>query len=157
MSGRELTEIAEEAIAGYVDEFPVKRPVELTVSLAQNSIPADMHARIPDTIRRHFTFRLNDLDHEKRLSLREGRISFAIAFNAVIAVIFVLFFAPLLEDTVFILIGGLVTILNWVTIWDTYEYFVYDYRHLTRKQKIYRKITGMDIQVRGRSAEREVP
>ncbi|MDI6719829.1 MAG: hypothetical protein QMD46_09495 [Methanomicrobiales archaeon] len=44
-----------------------------------------------------------------------------------------------------------------VTIWDTYEYFVYDYRHLTSKQKIYRKITGMDIQVRGRITERGVP
>ncbi|MDI6719830.1 MAG: hypothetical protein QMD46_09500 [Methanomicrobiales archaeon] len=110
MPGRELTEIAEEPIAGYVDEFLVKRPVELTISLAKDSIPADALARISDTIRRHFTFRLNDLDHEKRLSRREGRISFTIAvFNAVIAVIFVLFFAPFLEDTVFILLGGPVT------------------------------------------------
>jgi hypothetical protein len=155
---RELTEVAEETIAGYVDEFPLKRPIDLVISLPPDSLATDGFDRIPDAIRRHFTFRLNDLDHEKRLSLREGRISFALAiFNVAIAVLFVLFFSPLLEDPVFLLLGGLVTILNWVTLWDTYEYFVYDYRQLVRKEKIYRKITAMDIRASGRDAERKTP
>ena len=72
---RELTELAEETIAGYVDEFIVKRPVVLTVSLPRDSVTPEVLALIPDTIRRHFAFRLNDLDHEKRLSLSEGEIS----------------------------------------------------------------------------------
>ena len=62
--------------------FHRKKPVELTVSLSQESITPDLLALIPDTIRRHFSFRLNDLDHEKRLSLSEGEISIIIAaFN----------------------------------------------------------------------------
>ncbi len=150
---KELTELAEETIAGYVDEFTVRRPVELTVSLPQASVTGDLLARIPDTIRRHFAFRLNDLDHEKRLSLSEGEISIIIAaFNATVAILFVFYLDLDFENPVVLLLGGLITILNWVTVWHTYEYFMYEYRQLRRKRRIYRKITGMKIQVRVRDA-----
>jgi len=43
------------------------------------------------------------------------------------------------------MLAGLVTILNWVTIWDTYEYIVYDYRRELQKYLIYRKLTEIDI------------
>lgn len=154
MPERELTELAEETIAGYVDEFIVKRPVGLTVSLPQDSITPEVLALIPDTIRRHFAFRLNDLDHEKRLSLSEGEISIGIAaFNAVIVILFV-FFLPLdFENPVVLLLGGLITILNWVTVWHTYEYFMYEYRSLRRKRRIYRKIAGMEIRARPLDAD----
>jgi hypothetical protein len=151
LPARELSELGEETIATYVNEFPKKKPVGLTVTLAQESITPDLLALIPDTIRRHFTFRLNDLDHEKRLSLSEGRISFTIAvFNGFIAVLYVLLLSPYFDNPVVLLLGGLVTILNWVTVWDTYEYFAYDYRQLRRKKIIYRKIADMDIRIGGR-------
>jgi len=85
-----------------------------------------------------------------RVSRREGRISLALAaFNAAVAIIFVTLFSGYIESemTILILFGGLVTILNWVTIWDTYEYFVYDYRRELRKRRIYRKLAGIDIGV----------
>jgi len=155
---RELTELAEETIAGYVDEFTVRRPVELTVSLPQASVIADVLALIPDTIRRHFAFRLNDLDHEKRLSLSEGEISIIIAaFNATIAILFVFYLNLDFENPVVLLLAGLITILNWVTVWHTYEYFMYEYRQLRRKQRIYRKIAGMKIRARVRDAEPGAP
>lgn len=158
LPGRELSELAEETIAGYVDEYIVKRPVRLTVSLAKESVATDMIALIPDTIRRHFTFRLNDLDHEKRLSLSEGKISIAIAaFNAAVAILFVMLLNPDFENPVVFLLGGLITILNWVTVWHTYEYFVYEYRSLRRKRRIYRKIAGMEIRVIARVTEPGVP
>lgn len=46
-----------------------------------------------------------------------------------------------------VLLTGLVTTLNWVTIWDTYEYFVYDYRREIRKRRIYQKLAGIGIRV----------
>jgi hypothetical protein len=148
---RELTELAEETIAGYVDEFRIPRPVNLTVSLAGDSVAPEVLALIPDAIRRHFAFRLNEIDHEKRLSMSEGKISIGIAiFNATIAILFVFFLNLDFENPVVLLLGGLITILNWVTIWHTYEYFVYEYRSLRRKGRIYRKIASMDIRVRSR-------
>jgi hypothetical protein len=35
------------------------------------------------------------------------------------------------EPFYLLILFGLVMILNWVTIWDTYEYFVYEYRKQT--------------------------
>jgi hypothetical protein len=155
---RELTELAEETIAGYVDEFIVKRPVVLTVALPRDTATPEVLARIPDTIRRHFSFRLNDLDHEKRLSLSEGEISIILAgFNAAVAILFLFFLDLDFENPVVLLLGGLITILNWVTIWHTYEYFVYEYRSLRRKRRIYNKIAGMEIRARARDAEPGVP
>lgn len=155
---REISELAEETIAGYVDEFRITRPVKLTVSLGGDTVAPDVLALVPDTIRRHFAFRLNDLDHEKRLSLSEGKISIGIAvFNGIVAILFVFFLNLDFENPVVLLIGGLVTILNWVTIWHTYEYFVYEYRSLRRKRRVYRKIAGMDIRVTGRETEPVTP
>ncbi|RXE56755.1 hypothetical protein ABH15_00845 [Methanoculleus taiwanensis] len=145
---RELTEFAEEYIFGYLRECRLQNLAGLNISLPQDQVSPEMQMLLPDTIRRQYLFRLSDLDHETRLSLREGRISLAIAvFNATIAVLFFSIFASYLESLVVILLGGLITILNWVTIWNTYEYFVYDYRHLMHRRRIYRKVPALEIKV----------
>lgn len=146
----ELTEFAEGIIAGYVDEFPLARPIDLTVCLPRERITPDMRRLLPAAIRRHFGFRIGDLDHDKRLSWREGKISLINAIvNAVIAILFVMVFARYLESSLIVLLGGLITILNWVTIWHTYEHFAYDYRQMARRMKIYKKISDMAIRIEG--------
>ncbi|WP_342770669.1 MULTISPECIES: hypothetical protein, partial [unclassified Methanoculleus] len=98
----------------------------------------------------HFSFRIADLDDDRRVSLREGRISLVLAaFNAGVAILFVVVFAGYLDGPVAILLTGMITILNWVTAWDTYEYFIYNYRREIRKHRIYQKLAGIDIQVEG--------
>jgi hypothetical protein len=147
---RELTEFAEEYIAGYLEEYRLKNLSGLIINLPQDQLSPELSSLLPDTIRRQFTSRLQDLNHEARLSLREGRISLGIAaFNAAIGVLFILLFADRLDSPVFLLLGGLITILNWVTIWGTYEHFAYDYRNLKRRQRIYRTIAGMEIRITG--------
>jgi hypothetical protein len=44
-------------------------------------------------------------------------------------------------------------IANWVTFWATIELFIYDYRNLYRKIRIYRKISRIPITVRGYAGE----
>ncbi len=147
---RELTEFAEEFITDRLDGCNIKRIAGIAVGLPRGSLSPEEAALLPETIRRHFSFRLRDLDNDMRVSRREGRISLALAaFNAAVAIIFVTLFSGYIESemTILILFGGLVTILNWVTIWDTYEYFVYDYRRELRKRRIYRKLAGIDIGV----------
>jgi len=62
-----------------------------------------------------------------------------------IAVLFFYVFIGYFRGFVMTMLAGLVTILNWVTIWDTYEYIVYDYRRELQKYLIYRKLTEIDI------------
>ena len=147
---RELTEFAEEYIASYLDGYSIKEIVGITIGLPRESLTPDIAALLPETVRQHFSFRIADLDDDRRVSLREGRISLVLAaFNAGVAILFVVVFAGYLDGPVAILLTGMITILNWVTAWDTYEYFIYNYRREIRKHRIYQKLAGIDIQVEG--------
>ena len=148
LPAREVTEFAEEYIASYLDGCNLKRIAGIVVGLPRDSLTTGEVALLPGTIRRHFSFRIADLDDDMRVSRREGRISLALAIsNATVAVLFVMVFAGYLEEPLVTLLTGLVTILNWVTIWDTYEYFVYDYRREMRKRRIYQKLARIEVRV----------
>ena len=148
----ELTELAEETIAGFIDEYQVRKPVSLVIALPEGDIPPGGNTLIPETIRRHFAFHVQDVEHDRIISRREGIYSLIIATgNALIAVLFLYFVTSIeipLESFPTVLIAGFVTILNWVTIWDTYEHFVYDYRDLWRKKRLYKKLSRIPIVVR---------
>jgi hypothetical protein len=148
-SEKELTEDAEDRIYSLVNEIKVKSPVQLMIHLPKSDESSGSGIDLPRAIRSHFAFRLTELEGEKRASWHEGKMSFFIAiFNACIMILVAWFYYDLSGSFLYTLLTGLVVILNWVTIWDTYEYFVYDWRHLWRKRKIYEKITRMDVQVR---------
>jgi len=154
---RELSEFAEETIAGYLDEYRFKKPVKLEIRIPKKDL-SEESALLPQAVKNHFSFRVPDLEHELILSRREGLYSLIIAiFNAALAVIIlsVYYEEYIAGNLPFLLIGGLITILNWVTIWDTYEYFMYDYRNLWRKRRIYEKITRIPITVSGYAPEGE--
>jgi hypothetical protein len=150
---KELTEIAEETLAEYLDEYKVKMSLHLVLALPEKELPPDAGTIIPETIRRHFLFHTEDVIHDLVISRREGLYSLAIAIgNALITISFLYIIESnqiSFESFPVILIGGFLTILNWVTIWDTYEHFVYDYRTLWRKKRIYEKISRIPITVEG--------
>jgi hypothetical protein len=143
-----LTATAEETIAGYMDEYSVKTSMELIIVVSKRRAQTALRNTLPVAIHRHFAERIPDLDHEIHLARREGTESLLIAVvDAIVAVLFFTIFSPLTSDNlVVVLVGGLITILNWVTIWHTFEFFVYDWRNLLRKRKIYEK--GATIPVR---------
>lgn len=149
----ELTELAEETISGYLDEYRVKTLVSLVIDLPEQDIPSNGITLLPDAIHRHFAFHIQDVSHDLVISRREGLYSLAIAIgNALIAILF-LYLAMSTETAIesfpIVLLAGFITILNWVTIWDTYEHFVYDYRNIWRKKRIYRKLSRIPVSVRG--------
>jgi len=150
---KELTEIAEETLAGYLDEYKVKKSLHLVLTFPEKELPPDAGTIIPETTRRHFSFHTDDVIHDMVISRREGMYSLAIAIGNALITIFFLYFIESngisFESFPVILIGGFFTILNWVTIWDTYEHFVYDYRALWRKKRIYEKISRIPITVEG--------
>jgi len=85
--------------------------------------------------------------------LREGLE--LIAANATIAIIVAALIKlipgsdKILTDVVQFFIAGILTVLNWVAIWDTYEAYVIEYRDLNRKMKVYEKIAEMSVRIEG--------
>ena len=150
---KELTEEAEDALAGHLDEFRVSKSASMVIELPDTELSNVSSALITDAVRHHFGFRQDDLTHDLKISRREGVYSLAImVVNILILLSFVIYVTmneiPL-ESVTVILILGFLTIMNWATIWDTYEHFVYDCRNLARKRRIFRKIAKIPVTIRG--------
>lgn len=153
LPAKEITEEAEDAIFGHLDEYRVGRPTSLVIELPEKDLDGPAPSLIIDAVRSHFSFRRSDLVHEMKISRREGIYSFMVSVgNAAFLIWFLLYITandiPVDAVNVTIFLGFL-TVLNWVTIWDTYEHFVYDYRYLFRKRRIYEKVTAIPVEIRG--------
>ena len=147
---QELTEEAEAAIITSFDTIPLKKPVALEIRIP-DSPDSGFPAAIPDAIRHHFWYLLEEHEKEWKIFLRGRRASLAFAvFNIFLAFFYVV---TLYENEAWIttfagiVTGGIIVILNWATIWDTYEFFVYDGLERKHRKKLLQKIIGSDIRV----------
>lgn len=150
---KELTEEAEDAIAGHLDEYRVSKPACLVVELPKKDLSDVSSSLVTGAVRHHFGFRQDDLTHDLKIALREGMYSLILmGGNIALLLLFMYYIAKNeipIESVNVVLILGFLTIMNWATIWDTYEHFVYEYRNLDRKMKIYRKITKIPVSIKG--------
>jgi hypothetical protein len=151
--GKELTEEAEETLAGHLDEYRVSKPASLVIELPEKDIPETVSSFITEAVRHHFGFRAEDLTHDLKIARREGTYSLLLMLGNIALLFLFLAYVTMNEIPVesinIVIILGFLTIMNWATIWDTYEHFVYDYRNLARKRRIFRKITKIPVTIRG--------
>jgi hypothetical protein len=153
LPGQELTEEAEDALAGHTDEYRVSKPASMILELPETDLAGVSSALITGAVRHHFGFRQDDITHDMKISRREGHYSLILMLLNIF--FFLLFMGYTTVNTIpietpgYILILAFLTILNWATIWDTYEHYVYDYRNLARKRRLYRKITKIPVTIRG--------
>ena len=153
LPAQELTEEAEDAIAGHLDEYRVGRSSSLVIELPEKELAGVSSSLITEAVHSHFGFRYDDVTHDMKIHLREGIYSIVLALGNVFILLLLVYFAAKNEiplDAVSVtLIIGFITIMNWVTIWHTYEHFMYDYRNLARKRWIFEKITKIPVTIRG--------
>jgi len=148
-SQQELTEEAETAIISNFDAVPLKTPAVLEIRFPE--IPDPDRTSIPDAIRHHFRYVLDEHERDWGIFLRGRRASLAFAvFNILLAF---LYLVTLYENEAWItsfagiVIGGVIVILNWATIWDTYEFFIFDGRERRHRKQLLKKIIGADIRI----------
>jgi hypothetical protein len=149
---KELTEEAEDAIAGHLDEYRVGRSSSLVIELPEKDLAGVSSSLITEAIRNHFGFRYDDVTHDMKIHNREGIYSIMLLLGNVAILLLFVYFAkneiPMDALSITILLG-FITIMNWVTVWHTYEHFMYDYRNLARKRWIFEKITKIPVNIRG--------
>ena len=150
---KELTEEAEDALSGHLDEYRVGRSSSLVIELPEKDLADVSSSLITGAVRHHFGFRYDDVTHEMKIHLREGIYSLMLLLGNVAVLLLFVYFAAKNEiplDTITItIIIGFITIMNWVTVWHTYEHFMYDYRNLARKRWIFEKIAKIPVTIRG--------
>jgi hypothetical protein len=150
---KELTDEAEDALAGHLDEYRVGRSSSLVIELPEKELASVSSSLLTEAVRHHFGFRREDVTHDMKIHLREGIYSLILLLGNVAVLLLFVYFASKNEiplDAISItLIIGFITIMNWVTVWHTYEHFMYDYRNLARKRWIFEKITKIPVTIRG--------
>jgi hypothetical protein len=153
LPGKELTEEAEDAIAGHLDEYRVRKSSSLIIEIPEKDLADTSSSLITGAVRHHFGFRHDDLTHDLKIARREGIYSLILMMGNIALLLLFVFYVTVneisLESINVLIIVGFLTIMNWATIWDTYEHFVYDYRNLARKRRIYHKITKIPVTIRG--------
>jgi len=147
---KELTQDAEDAIINNAFARRQKNPLTLEIALPALPDPGSA-AEIIAAIRHHFRFVLNEHNRDTAIFIRERRI--AIVFTAINALILLIYAGYAYEHEDWMasiagtLIGGIIIILNWATIWDTYEYFIFDSREKMQRKKLLNKIIDAEIKV----------
>ena len=148
-----MTEEAEDALAGHLDEYRVSRPSNLVIELPEKDIINVSSSLITEGVQNHFKFRYDDVSHDMKIHLREGIYSIMLLLGNVAVLLLFVYYATKnelpLDAVSATLILGFITIMNWVTVWHTYEHFMYDYRNLARKRWIFEKITKIPVTIRG--------
>ena len=99
----------------------------------------------------HFRFVLTEHKRDTAIFIRERRTALVLTgINILIALLYI-GYAYLNENWMSTiagtLIGGLVIIINWATIWDTYEFFIFDGREKSQRKRLLNKIIDGEIQV----------
>jgi len=148
---KELTEVAEDAIASHLGDVPSNREVELVLRLPTNELKRGVEENLAETIRQHFTFRTSEVALEctrKKSGLKLG-VKITVTLVVILALAGTLLKTVAANDTsVQTLIVGVLTILAWAGIWDTFEAYVIEYRgELLRKLKVYEKAARMMIRI----------
>lgn len=153
---KELSELAEETISGYVDEYYLKEPMELVIELPEKELPDNAGALVPEAIKRHFSLIIPRLIHDMRLVKRQGMESAVIAVvNAIVALFFIYLYTTglIIQAWYTVMIGFIIIIANWAAMWATYEIFFYDYRSLALKKRNYKKIIKSPVTIRSYTPE----
>jgi hypothetical protein len=128
----------------------LKKPVNIEIQLPMIPDPGSTKD-ISDAIRNHFRFVLVGHNRDTAIFIRERRTALAFTgLNIMIALLYI-GYAYLNENWMSTiagtLVGGLVIIINWATIWDTYEFFIFDSREKYQRKKLLNKIIDAEINV----------
>jgi hypothetical protein len=146
---RDLDQDAEDYIVDSVDEFPLATPVKLIIHVPADQLPTDHPPDLQQSLHNYFDYRLSECRRRPRFFFRDGRIALAIglAFLFVCIVLRQLALAwgqgvvPEIAEEGLLIVG-------WVAMWRPLEIFLYDWRPIWRRCRLYAKLARIPVTVR---------
>jgi hypothetical protein len=144
---RDLDQDAEEYIVDSADEYPLKHPLRLVIHL-----PADQARGAPvdfaQAIHNYFAYRAEETRRRLKFFFRDGRRSL------VVGLVF-LFVCIAVRQVVLAVGRGLTAqildeglyIVGWVAMWRPLEIFLYDWRPLRHRERLFAKLAAVPVTV----------
>jgi hypothetical protein len=145
---KELDPDAEEYIYNAVDEFPLKKPLEIMIYLPPAEISEEIDDNLKKAIKNHFSYKKLLTEIELRRLLYRGRRNFLIAliflFLCLLTIRLLSTFEESLMKTLFS--EGLL-IIGWVAMWEPIHIFLYGWWPIVHRRNIYQKIIDMGVSI----------
>jgi hypothetical protein len=145
---KDLDPDAEEYIYNAVDEFPLKKPLEIMIYFPPPKVSKEIDINLKKAIRNHFSYKKLLTEIELRRLLQQGRknlvIALAFLFFCLLTIRLLSTFEESLLNT--LLSEGLL-IIGWVAMWEPVHIFLYGRWPIVHKRNIYQKIIDMDVYI----------
>jgi len=146
---RDLDQDAEEYLVDSADEFPLKKPLTLIIHLPADQVQAGDGPDLAQAIHNYFAYRLDVTERRLRFYFRDGRITLLVG-------LMFLFVCIVLRQLVLAVGRGLAAnivdeglyIVGWVVMWRPLEVFLYDWRPIRHRTRLYAKLARIPVIVR---------
>ena len=145
---KELDAQAEEFIVSWATELPRQEPLLLTIHLEKlPSVDKDEQA-VNEAVRNYFGYRAERAEWQNRQLLREGWKNLVIGLAFLATCLFVAQFLVRYGGGAFIaILRESLIIGGWVAMWRPMEIFLYDRWPIKRKQKLYTRLSQMEVRL----------
>jgi hypothetical protein len=146
---RDLDQDAEDYLVDSADEYPLKKPLTVIIHVPADQLQPGATAALSQAIHNYFAYRMNETRRRLRFFFRDGRIAL------VVAVVFLLG-CIVLRQLSLALGQGLVVqivdeglyIVGWVAMWRPLEIFLYDWRPIWHRYRLFAKLSKVSVLVR---------
>jgi hypothetical protein len=143
---KELDADAEVYIYNAVDEFPLKKPLEIMIHLPPAEVSPETEDSLKKAIKNHFSYKRLLTEIELRRLLYQGRRNLVIALVFLFLCLLTINLLSTLEESVIkTLFSEGLLIIGWVAMWNPIDIFLYGWWPIVHKHKIYQKIIDMDV------------
>ena len=144
---KELDRAADEYIVGSAEDLGTL-PMRLVVLLAESEYSSPQTRQIPETIRNHFLLRGQVERRRLRVEWQRGRTSLLIGLAFLIACLVGRGFLLPEDSMLRRILGEGLLIVGWVAMWGPIEIFLYGWWPIARRMRLYRRLAGLDVEVR---------
>ncbi|MHC1757819.1 MAG: hypothetical protein AB9861_20760 [Methanosarcina sp.] len=145
---KDLDPDAEEYIYNAVDEFPLKKPLEIMIHLPPSEVSAEIEADLKEAIKNHFSYKKLLTEIELKRLLYQGRRNLIIALTFLFLCLLVIRLLSSFEESlVNTLFSEGLLIIGWVAMWEPVHIFLYGWWPIVHRRNIYEKIVHMDVYI----------
>ena len=146
---RDLDQDAEDYLVDSADEFPLKKPLTLIIHVPADQLPPGSGPNLGQAIHNYFEYRMNETRRRLKFFFRDGRIALMVAFVFLLVCILLRQLALAVGHGLWpqIVDEGLY-IVGWVAMWRPLEIFLYDWRPIWHRYRLFAKLSRIPVVVR---------
>jgi hypothetical protein len=133
---RDLSRGAEDFIVGWARELPQNAAIGLRLHLRDEEASTIDVAALKGAISRHFTYKADRVNGDKKELLAIGRVALMIGVLGVMP-----------GSSISGVVGEGLVIVGWVANWRPIEIFLYEWWPMSRRRRLYERLAIAELEI----------